>query len=158
MKIKLNLNGSLGYDNNNKLQVQTSSETGNTLNIEPDGLYAQAIPGESGSSGTGFASGYRSANGVMSGVDSPYDMTVVPKRIVAPAITHRIFTCNNTDGSDISLRSVDYMFPGDMYRIKNSQNNTWDYYVIISVNNNGKGVYTHSGVVASIPLSREDVN
>lgn len=158
MKIKLNLNNSLEYDSNGKLRVKRSAKTGNTLTIESDGLYAPAIPGKPGSSGTGYPDGYRSANGVMSGVTSPYNTATASKRIVGPSIMHRIFTCNNTDGSDISLRSVDYLYPGDMYRVKDTIQGNWNYYIILSVANDGKTVRTHTGVVAAIPITKEDVN
>lgn len=158
MKIKLNLNNSLEYDSNGKLRVKRSAKTGNTLTIEPDGLYASAIPGKPGSSGTGYPDGYRSANGVMSGVTSPYNTATASKRIVGPSIMHRIFTCNNTDGSDISLRDVDYMYPGDMYRVKDITNGNWNYYIILSVNDDGKTVKTHTDEVAVIPITKEDVN
>lgn len=158
MKIKLNLNNSLEYDSNGKLRVKRSAKTGNTLTIESDGLYAPAIPGKPGSSGTGYPDGYRSANGVMSGVTSPYNTATTSKRIVGPSIMHRIFTCGNTDGSDISLRDVDYLYPGDMYRVKDVTHGNWNYYIILSVNNDGKTVRTHTGEVAIIPLTKEDVN
>lgn len=158
MKIKLNLNNSLEYDSNGKLRVKRSAKTGNTLTIEPDGLYAPAIPGKPGSSGTGYPDGYRSANGVMSGVTSPYNTASTSKRIVGPSIMHRIFTCGNTDGSDISLRDVDYLYPGDMYRVKDVTHGNWNYYIILSVANDGKTVRTHTGEVAIIPLTKEDVN
>ena len=158
MKIKLNLNNSLEYDSNGKLRVKRSLKTGNTLTIESDGLYAPAIPGKPGSSGTGYPDGYRSANGVMSGVTSPYNTATTSKRIVGPSIMHRIFTCGNTDGSDISLRDVDYLYPGDMYRVKDVTHGNWNYYIILSVANDGKTVRTHTGEVAIIPLTKEDVN
>ena len=158
MKIKLNLNNSLEYDSNRKLRVKRSTKSGNTLTIEPDGLYAPAIPGKPGSTGTGYPNGYRSANGVMSGVTSPYNTATVSKRIVGPSTTHRIFTCNNTDGSDISLRNVDYMYPGDMYRVKDITHGNWNYYIILSVNDTGKTVRTHTDEVAVIPVTKEDVN
>lgn len=155
--IGLDTDESLAYTDN-KLCVNKASKSGNTLTIESDGLYAQAKPGEPGSTGTGYPDGYRSANGISSGIATPESSQAVSRRIVAPNIVHRIFTCNNVDGSDIALRTVDRMYPGDMYRVKDTVNMNWNYYLILSVNGSGTAVATHTGEVAVIPLTEEDVN
>lgn len=155
---QLDLSHALKYDENNKLSVNVSPRSGNTLTIENDGLYAQANPGQPGSSGTGYPDGYRSDNGLISGIDSPYSYAPVARRIVASSIIHRIYTCSNTDGSDIQIRSVDRMYCGDMYRVKDTTHNNWNYYIILSVNSAGTAVASHSGVVATIPISANNVN
>ena len=155
--INLKINESLTHVND-KLCVNKSSKSGNTLTIEPDGLYAEAIPGLPGSTGTGYLDGYRSENGIVSGIEAPESSQTVPQRRVAPNIVHRIFTCNNADGSDITLRTVDRMYPGDMYRVKDTINMNWNYYLILSVNSDGTAVATHTSAVAIIPLTEEDVN
>jgi hypothetical protein len=45
-----------------------------------------------------------------------------------------------------------------MYRVEDTVNSVWNYYMILSVNNSGTGVSTHSGIVASIPIGNTDVN
>ena len=156
--IQLNPDNSLNYDENGKLCVKSSSKSGNTLTVESDGLYAQSIPGKPGSAGVGYVDGYRSENGIVSGIESPENTQSTPRRVVAPSIVHRIFTCENIDGSDISIRTVDKIYPGDMYRVEDTVNSVWNYYTILSVNNTGTGVSTHSGIVASIPIGNTDVN
>ena len=157
--ITLNLAPSLEMDSNGKLKVKVSQKANNNLTVEPDGLYAEAIPGQPGSSGTGFPDKYRSYQaGITSGVTGPDDTTSYPRRIVAPSITHRIFTCNNNDGSDVPVRSMDYIYPGDMYRVLDTENGVWKYYVIVSVSADGKTVSGHSNVVASIPVSEVNIN
>jgi hypothetical protein len=158
ININLNLNDSLEYDGNNKLCVKKSHKSGNTLTIESDGLYAQAIPGNPGSTGTGYPDGYRSENGILSGVATPESSEPVSRRIVAPNIVHRIFTCNNTDGSDIVLRSIDRLYPGDMYRVKDNEHGNWNYYLILTINATGTAVASHTGEIAIIPVTAEDIN
>lgn len=158
-EITLNLAPSLEMDSSGKLKVKVSSKANNNLTVEPDGLYAEAIPGQPGSTGTGFPDDYRSFEaGITSGITGPDDTTAYSRRIVAPSITHRIFTCNNDDGSDVAPRSMDYMYPGDMYRVFDTENNVWKYYVIVSVSSDGKTVTGHSNVVASIPASEVNIN
>ena len=156
--INLDINESLTYVND-ELCVNKSSKSGNTLTIESDGLYAEAIPGSPGSTGTGYLDGYRSENGIVSGIETPESSQTTPQRIVAPNTVHRIFTCNSVDGSDITLRTVDRMYPGDMYRVKDDIiTMTWNYFLILSVNSDGTAVATHTNVIAMIPLTEEDVN
>ena len=156
--IQLKTSDSFTYTESGELKIRVSGKTGNTLTIEPDGLYAQAVPGQPGPSGSGFVDGYRSANGVTSGVATPQDMTSTPKRIVGPTIMHRVFNCLNADGSDLALRSVDLVYPGDMYRVRDDVHGNWDYYVITKVASNGITVTGHSAKVAEIPILAEDVN
>lgn len=158
MNINLDINNALKYNQNNQLTVNISSKSGNTLTLENDGLYAHAIPGSPGSSGTGFPDNYVSSNGIKSGISGPFSSSPVTHRVVAPSIIHRIFTCSNIDGSDISLRSVDVMLPGDMYRVKDTAHGNWNYYIILSVNSTGTAVASHTGAVAVISLTATDVN
>lgn len=156
--IKLNIARSLEFTGTGAVKIKVSNKAGNTLTVEPDGLYAQAIPGQPGSAGTGFTDGYRSANGIISGVTNPDDMTTATKRIVGPSIMHRVFTCLNDDASDIDPRSVDKVYPGDLYRVRDDVHGKWDYYVITKVASNGINVTGHSAKVAEIPFTAEDVN
>lgn len=158
INIKVNTGSSLETDSNDKLRVKRSLKSGNTLVFESDGLYAQAIPGQPGSTGTGYPDGYRSANGIVSGIAGPEDMTSVSKRIVGPSIIHRVFTALSPDGSDIQLRDVDVIYPGDLYRVKDTTHGNWNYYLITKVASNHKTVAAHTGEIAIIPLTKEDVN
>ena len=165
IKITLDLNNSLEYGNNGTgpLRIKASkldegTSRANTLEFKSDGLYAQAKPGNPGSTGTGYPDNYRSANGVISGVATPESMNSVPKRIVGPSIMHRVFTASNPDGSDIQLRTIDRVYPGDLYRVKDTTHGNWNYYIITKVAPDGRVVTGHSGEVAIIPLTKEDVN
>ena len=73
VKMTLNLDNSLEYADGGSgpLRVKKSLKSGNTLSFESDGLYAEAIPGQPGSTGTGYPDNYRSSNGVVSGVATP---------------------------------------------------------------------------------------
>lgn len=151
-RIVLNLNDSLEVNGDGELAVKKSLKAGNTVQINSDGLYAQAVAG--GGSGTpgGYPDRYRSNNGVLSGVTTPYNTNATSKRIVSPAITHCIFTCNSDDGSDIVIRNgVDFIYPGDMYRVLDSENDVYKYYLILKTD--GSQVISHSAVVATIPIS-----
>lgn len=160
VKMTLNLDNSLEYGNGGTgpLRVKKSLKSGNTLSFESDGLYAEAIPGQPGSTGTGYPDNYRSANGVMSGVATPESMNSVPKRIVGPSIMHRVFTASSPDGSDIQLRTIDRVYPGDLYRVKDTTHGNWNYYIITKVASDNRVVTAHTGEVAIIPLTQEDVN
>lgn len=158
-EITLNINDSLEMDSSGKLKVKISPKANNHLTVEADGLYAEAIPGQPGSTGTGFPDEYRSFEaGITSGITGPDNTTPYSRRIVAPSITHRIFTCNNADGSDVTPRSMDYIYPGDMYRVLDTENSVWKYYVIVTVSSDGKTVTGHSNIVAEIPVSEVNIN
>lgn len=161
INIQINHTDALETDSDGKLGIKVSNKTGNTLQIRNNGLYAEAIPGQPGIIGSGFPDGYRSNEvGIISGVESPYSSTVVPHRIVAPSIVHRVFTCQSADGSDISaefgFRTVDRLYPGDLYRVHDNSNNAWNYYIITKTD--GSNVTGHSGIVATIPDSYLNVN
>lgn len=156
--ITVNTNNSMETDSNSKLRVKRSLKTGNTLTFESDGLYAEAIPGQPGSTGTGYPDNYRSANGIMSGVATPESMNVVSKRIVGPSIMHRVFTAFSPDGSDIQLRTIDRVYPGDLYRVKDTTHGNWNYYIITKVASDNRVITGHTGEIAIIPLTEEDVN
>ena len=160
VKMTLNLDNSLEYADGGSgpLRVKKSLKSGNTLSFESDGLYAEAIPGQPGSTGTGYPDGYRSSNGVISGVATPESMSSVPKRIVGPSIMHRVFTASSPDGSDIQLRTIDRVYPGDLYRVKDTTHGNWNYYIITKVASDNRVVTGHTGEVAIIPLTKEDVN
>jgi hypothetical protein len=158
ININLNLNDSLEYDGNNKLCVKKSHKSGNTLTIESDGLYAQAIPGNPGSTGTGFPDGYRATQtGLKSGEAFPDSTDPVPRRLVAPKIIHRIYTSNTANGSELTdKRSVDILYPGDMFRVHNTEDEAWEYYVITQTD--GNNVIGVSEMVASISDEYDNVN
>lgn len=160
MNIKLNLENSLELTTGGILCVKNSSSSNNTLSIRTSGLYAPAPKGDPGTAGTGFPDGYRSDNGLLSGVVGPDDSTSKPKRIVGPSIVHRVFEATSIDGGGIVLKDGDYMYPGDMYRVKdnNPSHLSYNYYIILSVDKTGKQVATHTGEVAVIPFSKTDVN
>lgn len=139
------------------ISVKVSSEEGNTLTIENDGLYAEALPGDPGTTGVGYPDLYHSANGIKTGQTTPYSYDFMTRRIVAPAIVHRIFYASDSDASDIgaNIRPFDRIYPGDMYAVFNDSGELWsyDYYVILSVNAAGNRVASHSGIVANIPIT-----
>lgn len=157
MKISLLTDTSLKVNEENQLCVNVSSDSGNTLQILDDGLYAESRPNGSGD-GHGYENG-RSSNGIYVGTLSPFSTTACGHRVNAPGITHRIFTCTHTDGSDIDLRSGnstgDYVLPGDFFRVLNGDN--YDYYLIINTAGGGTGAggshVTESTKVASVPVS-----
>lgn len=157
MKISLLYDSSLKINESNQLSVNISNNLGNTLEVLEDGLFANCTP-----TGTGDYSGYqngRSDNGIYVGTLSPFSSTTYNHRVNAPCITHRIFTCEETDGSDIDLRSGsntgDYVLPGDFYRVLNGAN--YDYYLIINTAGGGDGTggshVTESTLVCSVPTS-----
>jgi hypothetical protein len=158
INVTLNIDDTLKFDNDNSVCVNISQRAGNTLTIENDGLYSQAIPGEPGSTGTGFPDGYRSTEtGVKSGEASPESTTSTPRRLVAPKILHRIYTSNDIDGSDlIDKRSVDILYPGDFYRVHDDSNALWKYFIIVKTD--GSNVITPSSLIAEIPDSYENIN
>ena len=136
----------------NKLRVRRSLKGGTSLDVLADGLYAEQ---KSGSGSGGYPDRYRSPQGgLTSGIDYPYkDEYTNPynKRLVSPSITHRVFTCESDDGSDIYIRDCDKIFPGDLYRVLDSTNNVYKYYLITKTT--GTDVTGHSGVVANIPVN-----
>lgn len=149
-RICINHDRSLQIHETNGLRVRRSLKDGCSLQQLDDGLYAKQ---ESGSGTAGYPDNYRSANGIKSGIAMPHKDTdpsnPYSKRIVSPLITHRVFTCEANDGNDIHVRSCDYVLPGDMYRVLDTTNNVYNYYVILKTN--GTTVTAHSGVVATIP-------
>ena len=157
MKISLLLDPTLTINESNQLTVNISSEQGNTLQMLEDGLYAEARPNGSGD-GHGYQNG-RSSNGMTVGTLSPFSSEATGHRVNAPCIIHRIFTCTQTDGSDIDLRSGsdtgDYVLPGDFFRVLNGSN--YDYYLILNTAGGGTGrggsYVTESTKVASVPVS-----
>ena len=142
-KISLNHNISTEISSTGKFRVRRSLMPGTTLVQRPDGLYA---PKQNGSGSRGYPDLYRSENLLRSGVmyatdeDSTHALT---GRIVAPVTVHRIFTCTHTDGSDIDLRQVtdggvthniDMILPGDMFRVLDTTNDVYKYYLILTTN------------------------
>lgn len=158
VSINLNLGNSLENDSSNKLRVKSSLRTGNTLTVESDGLYAQAIPGKPGSTGTGYPDGYTSLQtGIKTGEATPFSTDPAPRRIVAPAVVHRIYTASSPDGSDINnFRTIDRLYPGDMYRVRDNTHNQWNYYIITRTD--GFNVTAHTGEIACVPFNKTDVN
>lgn len=158
IKITLNLDNTLKFNDDNSVGVKISQRSENTLVVEADGLYAQAIPGEPGSTGTGFPDGYRATQtGLKSGEAFPDSTDPVPRRLVAPKIIHRIYTSNTADGSELTdKRSVDILYPGDMFRVHNTENEEWEYYVITQTD--GNNVIGVSEMVASISDEYNNVN
>lgn len=157
MKISLLTDRSLKINESNQLAVQVSSEASNTLQVVEDGLYAEASPTSSGE-GRGYQNGL-SKNGVTVGQLSPFSNTATGHRVNAPCLVHRIFTCTQSDGTDINLRAGnntgDYVLPGDFFRVKNGSN--YDYYLILNTAGGGTGTggsrVTESTLICSVPIS-----
>jgi hypothetical protein len=156
-KIALNHDSSLIVDEStNQLGIRESHKQGSSLEIRNNGLFAEQ---RSGSGSDGFPDGYRSENGIESGIDMPDSVnTSKSRRLVGPTIIHRIFTCTDVDGTYIHIRyndepdeetNFDLILPGDMYRVFDSSNDVYNYYVILKTD--GAHVITHSPVVASVP-------
>lgn len=154
-KISLNHNESLEISGEG-LRVRRSLKPGTSLEQKEDGLYAKQEPA-SGSGG--YPDKYRSSQGgIVSGIDYPYKDELTNdynKRLVAPMITHRIFTCESEDGHDISLRECDRIFPGDIYRVLDTTNDVYKYYLVLKTD--GTHVLWDQNqapvLVASVPTS-----
>jgi hypothetical protein len=161
-RILINHNESLETDDTlNVLKVDRSLKSGTALEIHSDGLYA---PKQNGTSSGGYPDFYYSDNRLRTGVMYATDVDnthSLSGRVVAPVIVHRIFTCTQTDGSDIDLRQVtdggvthniDMILPGDMFRVLDSVNNVYNYYLILTTNGNVVSSCTPSPV-ATVPVS-----
>lgn len=159
MQLSLKLENSLEYSNN-KLRVKRSLKSGNTLEIRDNGLYAPAPKGDPGTPSTGYPDHFRSANGIVSGVYGPYETINVPHRLVGPSTIHKVYYCPEIkeDIPVINLRMCDFIYPGDFFRMHDTVNHNWNYYIILSVTNDGRAVSKYSGIVAIIPDSQTDVN
>ena len=154
-KIVLNTNSSIWVELENKVCVKVSSTANNTLQIKDNGLYAQAIPGNPGSTGTGYPDGFRSNNGITSGITDPDDGTIKEHRLVASSLVHRIFTCTQDTGMDIPLRAFDKVYPGDMYRVEDTTNHVYKYYLITKTD--GTHITQASSIlVATVPIVTDD--
>lgn len=147
-RISIKHDKSLEINSHGELRVRRSLKTGTSLEARPDGLYAQQ---KQGSGSNGFPDNYRSLNGIESGITSPSNSNPYSKRIVGPGTMHRIFTCEYDDGHDIVIRECDLILPGDMYRVLDSTNNVYNYYLILKTN--GTQVVEHSSIVASVPFN-----
>lgn len=160
-KISLNHNMSTEISDTRNFRVRRSLMSGTTLEQRADGLYA---PKQNGSSSNGYPDFYVSDNHLRTGVmyatdrDSTHALT---GRIVAPITVHRVFTCTQSDGSDIDLRQVtdggvthniDMILPGDMFRVLDTSNNVYNYYLILTTNGNTVSSCTPSPV-ATVPVS-----
>lgn len=164
-RILLNHNDSL-TTSGDSLSVRRSTEAPSSLEIHQDGLYARQ---QSGSGSGGYPDNYRSEHirsGVMYATDTDLTHTL-SGRLVASPLVHRIFTCQQMDGSDISsyLRQVtdggtthnlDMVLPGDMYRyLDNSDpsNPVYKYYLILQTNGSSIASSTYPTPVATIDAS-----
>lgn len=147
-ELRVNYNLSIERNSNYELRVRRSLKDGEatSLVVKPDGLYAEQ---KSGTGSGGYPDNYRSDNGIQVGITSTTSSTTYPRRVVAPDIVHRIFTCTQSDGSDISIRPCDIILPGDMFRVLDTENNVYNYYVILKTN--GTSVTMASTVVATVP-------
>lgn len=155
-RIVINHDNSFEVNNDNELTVKMSNKAGSSLVLRSDGLYAQQ---KTGTSGAGYPDGYKSHNGLVVGIespmgDNPYE-TPHSKRVVLPNIAHRIFTCTQTDGSDISIRQCDVILPGDMFRVFDStdpSNPVYKYYIILKSNGTTATMVTPNPV-ATVPAN-----
>lgn len=132
----------------NALRVRRSLKNGDALDIRENGLYAEQ---KSGTGSGGFPDGYRSNNGIETGKISPINPDSKTKRVMSPSFTHRIFTCTQTDGSDISTRGgMDLILPGDMYRVLDTENDVYKYYIILKTTGTAVSTSAH---IADVPTS-----
>lgn len=153
MELRIDYDENVITHDNNALKVKLKTGASQHASVHLDGLYA-----ESKTIGTGsvYPDGYRSPNGLTVGITSPDDGSPCSRRVVAPSITHRIFTCTQADGSDINLRGgLDIIYPGDMYRVIVGP----DYHYYLIIQTNGSTVLTHTpNPVAVIPITATDIN
>jgi len=153
MELRVNYDENVITHDNNALKVKLKTGASQHASVHLDGLYV-----ESKTTGTGsvYPDGYRSPNGLAVGITSPDDGSPCSKRVVAPSITHRIFTCTQADGSDINLRGgLDIIYPGDMYRVIVGP----DYHYYLIIQTNGSTVLTRTpNPVAVIPITKTDTN
>jgi hypothetical protein len=153
MELRINYDKNVITHDNNALKVKLKTDASQHASVHLDGLYV-----ESKTTGTGsvYPDGYRSPNGLAVGITSPDDGSPCSRRVVAPSITHRIFTCTQADGSDINLRGgLDIIYPGDMYRV--IVDSDYHYYLIIQTN--GSTILTRTpNPVAVIPITATDTN
>lgn len=153
MELRINYDGNVITHDNNALKVKLKTDASQHASVHLDGLYV-----ESKTTGTGsvYPDGYRSSNGLAVGITSPDDGSPCSRRVVAPSITHRIFTCTQADGSDINLRGgLDIMYPGDMYRVIVGP----DYHYYLIIQTNGSTILTRTpNPVAVIPITATDTN
>lgn len=114
MKLQIDYDENVITHNNNALKLKLKTDASQHASVHPDGLYAESKT----SGGTRYPDGYQSTNGLYIGVEKPGSATIASKRACASYVTHRVFTCTQTDGSDINTRGgLDLICPGDMYRV-----------------------------------------
>lgn len=139
-RIELDLSTDLTTDANGQLSIAVSAKEGNTLIINQDGIYAPALPGADGSDGTGYADG--AVEGVLTGFATPYsDKGTASHRMTLSNTIHRVFTALDDAGSElVGFRNdIDYVLAGDMYRVKDPDGDSYTYYLVTVVSNDGPG-------------------
>lgn len=111
-KIELDLDQDMCIDNG-KLNVKINPD--NDLVLKSDGLY---VPRGQGSTGTMYYS-------------NDDCVEISNKTVNVSSNIHRVFTALDDDGVFLSdyRDDIDYITPGDMYRVK--KGNMYDWYLIV---------------------------
>lgn len=132
MNIVLDLAKELEVNSDNELTIKKSSESGNTLQILDDGLYAEAKQGKDGSGGPGY--GKQDQDGIRIGYAGPYNYNEAERRVCVTNVIHRFFESDTEDGRQLKnfRREIDYVLPGDMYSYNGN------IYLVLSVSVAGK--------------------
>lgn len=158
--LKLDYNKSMEVSSKEKFRVKVSQKSGTSLERRQNGLYANAPKGDPGSSGNGYPDGYQSANVLLCGyedwIQSGESLVVHPGRISAHHCVHRIFNAADEQGNGIPLRTMDTLYPGDMYRYRDETHGGWLYRIILKTT--GREITSYSKIVAAIPDSYTEVN
>lgn len=142
MKISLNINNDLEILDH-KLKVKISKESGNTLQIKDDGLYAQALSGQNGSNGTGYGS--QDKNGIRIGytnIFNPDKITDTERGTLCHVtnVLHRFYKLNAPYGGEPIINSPQYqrgncdiILAGDMLYYDNPTTNKRDVWLVTQV-------------------------
>ena len=132
-KIELDLDKDLYINESKELDIKIAPNS--SLTIRDDGLYSSATDGVDGGSGNGYKT-QSGVEGLIIGYSSLYGSIDDSGKIIATNIVHRVYTSLKDDGSElVDMREIDYVFPGDMYRVKNDDD-TYTYYLVTGSNHN----------------------
>lgn len=141
IKIELDIDKDLCINpSDNSISINISTESGNTLQIKDDGLYAPAPKGPDGSGGTGYE-GESFFDYVRVGYESPFTDTKLSKRVLCTNVVHRVFNATINDGVVTlnNFRNVDVVLVGDFFRVKQS-NGKYKYYIVTKTSETANGL------------------